>query len=111
MKGLKRNNDDASSTPSGKVMNDHEEGGDDQLTNLNPPKKSRSSSGKASGGHRPLSEVWTLISDGSVPNVHMAAIIICRFCGCEVHTSCKSSRAITHLQRKCVQGRAFLDRD
>ena len=62
------------------------------------------------GGHRPLSEVWSIISDGSVPMVHVKPIIICRFCQCEVHTSAKPSRAILHLQRKCDEGRAYLDR-
>lgn len=59
---------------------------------------------------RAQSEVWSLISDGSVPAVHLAPILFCRFCGCEVHTSCKATRAIMHLQRKCVPGRAYIDR-
>jgi hypothetical protein len=74
------------------------------------PDQNKSRQKTGAGGHRPPSEVWSIISDGSVPNVHNAAIVTCRFCGCEVHTSAKPSRAIAHLQRKCAQGRAFLSR-
>jgi hypothetical protein len=62
---------------------------------------------------KPCSEVWALITDetsSSVATAHTAAIIICRFCFCEVHTSRKANRAIAHLKNRCQQGKAFLNR-
>ena len=65
---------------------------------------------KKGKGHRPLSEVWSLICDDPNATPHTAPKITCRFCRKEIRTWAKARRAIMHLKQKCAPWKTFLNK-